>query len=251
MNQRYFFLLSYKGTNYCGWQRQPNSPSIQQEIEDAISKLFSNQKIQVVGCGRTDTGVHASEYFLHTDLPNKYRTEDLIFKLNGILSLDIAIHRIFPVENNYHARFDATSRTYKYFIHQEKSPFKNDESLYVHAHLDIEAMNDAAKYLIGKQDFTSFSKLHTDVKTNICEVFKAEWVIVDNNSFYFEISANRFLRNMVRAIVGTLLDVGLGKLKPFEVQDVILKKDRNVAGTSVPAHGLFLSKVVYPFIDKI
>ena len=247
MEQRYFFRLSYDGSCFCGWQRQQKSPSIQEEIEKALAKLYSHQSIPVVGCGRTDTGVHALEYFMHVDLPQRFSPEDLQFKLNGILPNQIAIHNIFPVSEEAHARFDATDRTYYYFIHHYKDPFKVATSYYHRGKLDIQAMNEACKLFIGSKDFTSFSKLHTDVKTNNCDVTQAKFVYLDANTLRFEITANRFLRNMVRAIVGTLLEVGQGKLYQQDIQAILAKKDRGEAGTSAPAQGLFLVKINYPF----
>lgn len=247
MEQRYFFRLSYGGSSFCGWQRQPNSPSVQEEIESALAKLYSHLTIAVVGCGRTDTGVHASEYFLHVDLPERFSPADLKFKLNGILPDSIAVQSVFLVSPEAHARFDATERTYYYFIHHQKDPFKVTTSYYHKGELDIKAMNDACKCLIGRKDFTSFSKLHTDVKTNICELTLAKFSYLDANTLRFEITANRFLRNMVRAIVGTLLEVGQGKLSWEDVQAILEKKDRGEAGTSAPAQGLFLAKINYPF----
>lgn len=250
MKQRYFFELSYLGTNYCGWQKQPSSPSVQETIENAISKLHSFEKIEVVGCGRTDTGVHASNYFLHVDLPPRFEPEQLKFKLNGILPSDIAIHNIIQVDMNNHARFDATKRTYHYFLHTTKNPFITSQSYFFPQKLDVLKMNEACSVLIGTKDFTSFSKLHTDVKTNICSVSHAKWVALENDTLRFEISANRFLRNMVRAIVGTLLDVGTGKLTYKDVEQILKQKNRNSAGFSAPGQGLFLAKVEYPFLNE-
>ena len=250
MKERYFFEISYKGTAFYGWQKQPEQITVQNVIEDALTKIFSGIPIKIVGCGRTDTGVHASQYFFHTDLPeNRFTNNELIYKLNGILPSSIAVHTVRAVENNHHARFDALSRTYHYFIHQKKDPFKTDISLYHLAPLDIVKMNEAAELLIGEQDFTSFSKLHTDVKTNICNVTHAKWSTCDKNELKFEITANRFLRNMVRAIVGTLLEVGKEKLTYKDVAEIITSKDRGKAGTSVSAHGLFLARIHYPFFD--
>lgn len=240
--KRYFFELSYKGSEFCGWQRQPNAPSVQETIERCLSRLNSNSEIQVTGCGRTDTGVHAKQYFMHVDLPIIHDSDHLIFKLNRMLPESIAIHRIY--ESSQHARFDAISRTYRYYIHQEKDAFINDVSWYFPHLLDLDAMNEASKFLLGKQDFTSLSKLHTDVKTNICDVAKAEWNI-DGNQVYFEIKADRFLRNMVRATVGTLLDIGTGKLNVNDLSGILEAKDRGEASMSVPAQGLFLWEIKY------
>jgi tRNA pseudouridine38-40 synthase len=243
--QRYFFELSYKGTDFHGWQIQPNAHSVQEEIESKLSRLHSNQPVKVVGCGRTDTGVHAYHYILHVDIPEVADTDLLMMKLNKMLPESIAISKIYPVSEDQHARFSATARTYRYFVHSKKNPFLSESSWHVSQQLDIERMNEAAKHLIGKQDFTSLSKLHTDVKTNICDVRSAKWVREDDHSIYFEIEADRFLRNMVRATVGTLVDVGLGRLTPDDIPTILAAKDRQAASTSVPAHGLYLWKIEY------
>ncbi|MCR9172670.1 MAG: tRNA pseudouridine(38-40) synthase TruA [bacterium] len=247
--QRYFLELSYDGTDFFGWQKQPKDISVQEVIETQLSKLHSNQPISVVGCGRTDTGVHAHHYILHVDVPPIQDLNKFQFKLNRMLPDAIAIHSVYPVSKDWHARFSATARTYRYFVHQEKNPFETRHSLHFPQTLDVTAMNSAAKLLLGEQDFTSLSKLHTDVKTNICTVTKAEWV-KDGNQLYFEISADRFLRNMVRATVGTLLEVGLGKMKPEEIKSVLEAKDRGAAATSVPPQGLFLWKIEYDGLQK-
>jgi tRNA pseudouridine38-40 synthase len=245
MNKRFNIRLAYHGGKFSGWQRQPNAPSVQQQIEEDLSKLYGNTPISVVGCGRTDAGVHAQDFVLHVDLPEETDTEYLCFKLNRMLPDSIVIFEVHEAEADFHARFQATSRTYRYFVHREKDPFANDKSWHVPVDFDIEKMNEAAKYLIGKKDFTSLSKLHTDVATNICEVTKAEWHKVDDTHYYFEISANRFLRNMVRATVGTLMDVGQGKIEPGKITAILDAMDRQAASTSVPAHGLFLWEIEY------
>ncbi|MFY7668670.1 MAG: tRNA pseudouridine(38-40) synthase TruA [Crocinitomicaceae bacterium] len=244
--KRYFFEIAYNGSSFHGWQRQPNATSVQEVIEYTFSKLQSGKEVPIVGCGRTDAGVHAKKYFFHVDLPEIANIEQFIFKLNRMFPRDIAVFNIIRVNEELHARFDAKNRTYRYFIHQKKDPFKEGLSLYFPHELDFEAMNAAAKLLLGKKDFGSFSKLHTDVKTNICEVYSAEWV-VSEQEIYFEISANRFLRNMVRAIVGTLLDVGMGKLTFDDVIAILEAKDRQEASLSVPAHGLYLWYIEYDF----
>jgi len=243
--KRYFFEISYRGTKYFGWQRQPRSISVQQELEETIGKLYSNEIFPIVGCGRTDTGVHAKQYFFHIDLPEIDSLEKMVFKLNRMLSDDIVVHFIGEVDSALHARFSATQRTYRYFIHHQKDPFKTDNSWYFPQDLNYSEMNKAAKALLGTQDFTSLSKLHTDVKTNICTLTKAEWVMISDTESYFEITADRFLRNMVRATVGTLIDVGLGKIAVSEIKGILEAKDRSAASTSVPAHGLFLWKIEY------
>jgi tRNA pseudouridine38-40 synthase len=242
---RFFFELSYDGTDFFGWQKQPDQISVQETIELCLSKLFAKQKINITGCGRTDTGVHASKYFFHVDLPEKYEMNHLRYKLNGMLPASISIHRIFKVENDSHARFDAVLRTYHYFIHQKKSPFLDRYSLYFKKELDFEAMNTAASLLIGEKDFSSFAKVHTDVKTHICDVTYAAWKKLDNGQIQFTISANRFLRNMVRAIVGTLIEVGLGNVTIPEFEQIIKEKDRGKAGASAQAKGLFLADIHY------
>lgn len=243
--KRYFCELSYNGTIYFGWQRQPEQLSVQQEIEKALTRLNSNVPVSVVGCGRTDTGVHAKQYFLHVDLPEIPDTEQFKYKLNKMLSGNISIQRIYLVDPDLHARFSATTRTYRYFIHQHKDPFLNEFSWHYPQKLDLEAMNEAAKELLGKQDFTSLSKLHTDVKTNICTVNNAQWIKVNEDQIYFEITADRFLRNMVRATVGTLMEVGLGKIDRQDFRQILDKRDRGAAAVSVPAKGLFLWKIEY------
>ncbi|MBU2019625.1 MAG: tRNA pseudouridine(38-40) synthase TruA [Bacteroidetes bacterium] len=244
--KRFSVQIAYKGTQYYGWQRQLNQPSVQACIEDNLSKLFDSPRIPISGCGRTDTGVHAQDYFFHVDLSDDVRPEFIHFKLNRMLPEDIAVHSVKEVDLNWHARFDARNRTYRYFIHTEKAAFKNETSWHYTYPFSLEKMNEAAEFLIGKQDFTSLSKIHTDVKTNICVVSSAKWFQVEDSSYYFEISANRFLRNMVRATVGTLLDVGKGKLEPAEIKAILEAKDRSAASLSVPAHGLFLWKIDYP-----
>ena len=240
---RFFIQLSYKGTAYHGWQVQPNANTIQEEINKALSTIL-NVKIEVMGAGRTDTGVHAKQMFAHFDCNKVFEAKILIQKLNSFLPSDIAIQAIFEVGTEVSSRFDAISRTYEYHIVQHKSPFATD-AYYLHKKLDVDAMNRGADYILGKQDFTSFSKVNTDTFTNNCEVALAHWEW-DNNVLVFTIKADRFLRNMVRAIVGTLLEVGIAKISADQVLDVIAAKDRCEAGTSAPAKGLFLAKVEYP-----
>ena len=243
--QRYYFEISYNGTPFSGWQRQPKDKSVQEEIEKCFTKLNSNQPIEIVGCGRTDTGVHAHHYIFHVDLPENFIIENIVAKLNRMLPFSIAVQNCFPVLQDEHARFSATARTYRYFINFKKDPFKQDQSLYMPYAIDFDLMNEAAKLLIGTKDFTSFSKLHTDVKTNICTVTNAVWVKLDEDNAYFEITANRFLRNMVRATVGTLLDVGKGNLESKEINRILEEKNRSSASTSIAAHGLYLWKIEY------
>lgn len=245
MTFRYALELAYRGTNYHGWQIQPNASSVQEELEKRLSQLMGNTPVSVVGCGRTDTGVHASYYVLHADLNKEIDPAQLVYKLNKMLPDDIAVFSAQQVPEAFHARFSATSRTYHYFIHRQKDAFLLD-SCHLVQEIDFEAMNQAATRLLGKQDFTSFSKLHTDVKTNICTVYAAKWHQLTANSWYFEIRADRFLRNMVRAVVGTLLEVGYGNLEEEELTQIIALKDRGEAKLSVPAKGLFLVDIQYP-----
>ena len=249
MKNRYFVQLSYKGTQYHGWQVQPNAVSVQESLNEAFSKIF-REKIEITGAGRTDTGVHAINYIAHFDSEKDKLDCDnkIIFKLNSYLPNDIAIHKIMHVIPEAHARFDAISRTYHYRIHQHKDPFLKEISWFYPFKLDIELMNKAAELLLTFTDFTSFSKLHTDVKTNHCRIAEAKW-LAENNHLTFVITADRFLRNMVRAIVGTLLDVGKNKISLIDFIQIIENKNRSDAGLSVPAHGLFLMQVAYP--DKL
>ena len=245
MTFRYALELAYRGTNYHGWQIQPNASSVQEEIEKRLSRLMGNKPVSVVGCGRTDTGVHASYYVLHFDVDKELDTNQLVYKLNKMLPDDIAVFSAQKVSDEFHARFSASLRTYHYFIHQQKNAFLQD-SYYLGSTIDFDAMNRAARLLLGKQDFTSFSKLHTDVKTNICNVSQVKWNQVSESSWYLEISADRFLRNMVRAVVGTLLEIGYGNLDEAGLSQIIASMDRGEAKLSVPAKGLFLVDVLYP-----
>ncbi|MBO4499959.1 MAG: tRNA pseudouridine(38-40) synthase TruA [Bacteroidaceae bacterium] len=244
---RYFIYLSYDGSGYCGWQIQPGSPSVQQTIENAFS-LFMRQNIRVTGAGRTDTGVHARTMVAHFDLDNPADTLWMTSKLNCILPDDIAIQRIVPVAPSAHARFDATSRTYRYYVSLVKTPFAAKYSWQLSVKPDFELMNQAAKLLLDTSDFTSFSKLHTDTKTNNCRVIEADWEERGQGLWVFTITADRFLRNMVRAIVGTLLDVGRHKLTIADFTEIVNGLDRCLAGDSAPAHGLFLEGITYPEI---
>ena len=247
--QRYFIQLSYDGTNYHGWQTQPNAVAVQQVLDEALSTVL-RQPIETVGCGRTDTGVHARDFFAHLDvLADGPSTMDhgLIRSLNSILPSDIAIKKIIPVDAEAHARFDAALRSYEYHIHFEKNPFNTNYSWLLRDQPDIELMNEAAKIIITYTDYSCFSKSNTQTKTNNCKISRAEWVATDNG-IVFHISADRFLRNMVRAIVGTLLMVGRKEIGPEDVRQIIESKNRSNAGTSVPACGLFLTEIKYPYI---
>lgn len=244
---RYFLKLAYRGTAYHGWQIQDNAHTVQAELNEKISTLLG-ASINVVGCGRTDTGVHAREFYAHFEVqePLGWKPEDFVFKLNRFLPHDIAVYLLKPVPNDLHARFSATSRTYRYFIAREKDPFRRDLSMEFTGPLQIEAMQQAASYLKHYTDFTSFSKLHTQTATNNCKVQEAFWS--DEPPYLiFTITADRFLRNMVRAIVGTLLEIGKGKMSPGDMKEVIEARNRGRAGFSVPAQGLFLEHVRYPY----
>lgn len=245
---RYFIKLAYNGAGFHGWQSQPNADSVQERIENALSMVLRHD-VKITGAGRTDAGVNAAVMYAHFDTDSDIEdASTLIMRLNSILGKDIAVYKVFPVHEDAHARFDATSRTYKYFVHTEKSPFLYPFSWKATSPLDFDLMNTAAKHLLEYTDFTSFSKLHTDVKTNNCKVTHAHWE-QEGGQWVFTITADRFLRNMVRAIVGTLIDVGRGKITVNRFCEIIEKKDRCSAGTSMPGNALFLWKVTYPYID--
>ncbi len=245
MAQRYFLQLSYKGTNYHGWQVQPNAVTVQEVMEKTLSTLL-REKISVTGAGRTDTGVHASFFVLHFDSADEELDKgNLVFKLNNFLPNDIAVQKIQKVSPDFHARFSAVSRTYNYVISTEKDPFSLETAYRHTGSLDVEKMNEAATILFEYDDFTSFSRLHTEVKTNRCKILQAEWK-QEEDKLIFIIKADRFLRNMVRAIVGTLLEVGKRKRTVDEFRKIIEKKYRGAAGASAPAHGLFLVDIEYP-----
>ena len=242
---RYFVDMEFDGTAYSGWQIQPHSPSVQQTFEEALA-LFLRQKVDVTGAGRTDAGVHAAQMIAHFDLETPQDTDWMVHKLNGILPSDIAVHGIRTVRADAHARFDALSRTYKYYVTLSKSAFERDYSWYLVNEPDFELMNKAARLLLSTVDFTSFSKLHTDTRTNDCHVTEAVWTQLSEGRWVFTVTADRFLRNMVRAIVGTLMEVGRHRMTVDEFNSVILKKDRCSAGDSAPAQGLFLYRIEYP-----
>jgi tRNA pseudouridine38-40 synthase len=242
--QRYFIQLAYNGTNYHGWQIQPNAFTVQEVLAKAISVL-TRIETDVIGAGRTDTGVHASFFVAHFEMPEPIDHEFLCKKLGVFLPNDISIQAIFPVDREMHARFSALSRTYHYYISNRKEPFRKEFVAHCPYLLDSLAMNEAALLLFNYIDFTSFSKLHTDVKTNNCKIMKAEWR-EENGLMVFEIKADRFLRNMVRAIVGSLVDVGRGKSSAENFKAIIESKNRCQAGTSVSANGLFLTNIEYP-----
>ncbi len=241
---RYFIELSYNGKAYHGWQNQPNAISVQEMVEKALSTLLG-EKADVVAAGRTDAGVHALQMFVHFDSEIRFDVQELVYKLNAFLPQDIAVHHIFEVKADAHARFDATSRTYLYRIALQKNTFNFDNAYLMKKPLQLDLMNEASKILLGHQDFQCFSKTHTDVKTYYCDIMKAEWKQV-NNELHFTIQADRFLRNMVRAIVGTLVNIGLEKICVDDLKTIIQSKDRSEAGYSVPAHGLYLINIAYP-----
>ena len=241
---RYFIELSYNGSAYHGWQNQPTAISVQEVLENALATVLKTP-ISVMGAGRTDTGVHASQMFAHFDFNEELIDTNLIFKLNSFLPKDIAVHTIFKVKNDTHARFNALSRTYLYRITLQKNVFTFNDTFYVKQALDVEKMNEASKILLDYKDFQCFSKSNTNVKTYYCNIMKAEWVI-ENNELRFTIKADRFLRNMVRAIVGTMVNIGLGKTAIEDLHQIIKSKNRSEAGFSVPAQALYLTKIEYP-----
>ena len=240
---RYFIELSYVGTPFVGWQRQPAGDSVQSCLEDALSILFG-KPLSIVGAGRTDAGVYAHQLYAHVDL-DEYIGQDLTFRLNKLLPKEIAVNNIISVSQDAHARFDAVSRIYRYLINKQKNPFLQKRSYHFAKPLDLDLMNRAAKILIDHEDFKCFSKSRTDVKTYVCDVQEAYWQ-QNGSELAFYIQANRFLRNMVRAIVGTLIEVGLRKISISDFEAILRSRDRSQAGYSVPAHGLYLEKVNYP-----
>ncbi|MBP6040313.1 MAG: tRNA pseudouridine(38-40) synthase TruA [Flavobacterium sp.] len=250
---RYFIHLAYNGTPYHGWQIQPNATSVQETLNKAFSVLLQSE-INLMGAGRTDTGVHAKEMYAHFDFEASIDIPNLVHKLNSFLPKDIVIYDIIPVHNEAHTRFDATKRTYEYHIHQFKNPFLDELSWYFHQPLDIDLMNEAAQLLLNHTDFECFSKVNTDVNTFDCTIFEAYWTRAstehsENDQLVFTISANRFLRNMVRSIVGTLVNVGLHKITLDDFTKILESKSREKAGFSVPAHGLYLTKINYDYIN--
>ena len=241
---RYFIELQYDGTAYFGWQRQPDAVTVEGTIEEKLSMLL-RVPTEIVGAGRTDTGVNASFYTAHFDSDKEIDCAQLCYKLNKVLPVDIAIMRIYEVEPMLHARFDAIEREYTYFLAPHKSPFRRYSAWHFTAEIDVAKMNEAASKLLEHEDFTSFAKLNSNNKTNICHISHAEWVVESDGTLRFTIRANRFLRNMVRAIVGTLVDVGRGKYSVAEFEDIILSKDLSRCSAGAPACGLFLSDVKY------
>lgn len=243
---RYFIELSYDGTLYHGWQIQPNGRSIQETTQKVLSTLL-RKDVEIVGAGRTDTGVHAQKMVVHFDWNDEcdINTSQLVYKLNKILPSDIAIQKVYQVEDSMHARFSAKSRTYHYFLHFGKKPFSRHYSWEMFCRLNFDAMNKCTKILQEFNDFTSFSKTNTDTKTNLCTIFDAKWEEIAPDEWRFSIKANRFLRNMVRAIVGTMVEVGRGRMSVEDFRNVIEQKNRCSAGESVPGHALFLVDIEY------
>ena len=241
---RYFITLSYDGTAYHGWQIQPHSPSVQEELQKALSTLL-RKSVEVVGAGRTDTGVHARKMVAHFDTDSEVDCTQLVDKLNKLLPRDMAVQQVEPVADDMHARFSAKSRTYHYYVHLAKDPFLRSYSWQVYGNPDFGLMDLAASVLMEYRDFTSFSKTNTDTKTNDCTITEAHWDKIGEGRWRFTITANRFLRNMVRAIVGTLMEVGRGRMTIEQLRRVVEAKDRCRAGDSVPGNALFLVEVKY------
>jgi tRNA pseudouridine38-40 synthase len=255
---RYFIKLAYNGTNFHGWQYQPNATSVQETMNKAFSVIL-NSEINLMGAGRTDTGVHAKEMYAHFDFEIPFDIPTLLHKLNSFLPKDIVVYDILPVAEDAHTRFDATKRTYEYHINTFKDAFRQEQSWYFHQKLDLDLMNEAAKTLLNHTNFQCFSKVNTDVNTFDCSIFEAYWTRgeaeksgakQENEKLIFTISANRFLRNMVRSIVGTLINIGLHKITLDDFETIIKNKNRDKAGFSVPAHGLYLTKIEYDYITK-
>lgn len=247
---RYFLSLSYKGTAYHGWQTQPNAEAVQEVLQKAL-KVFFRFDVETLGCGRTDSGVHATQFFAHLDLPAQLTVdrEKFLKSINSLLPYDIAVFDLISVTAEAHARFDANLRAYQYHIHFNKDPFKADISWLIKDKLDFSAMQKAASIIKEYDDFGAFCKSNADNFTNICHIQKSEWELIPNGLIY-HVSANRFLRNMVRAIVGTLVDVGKGKIPADAMHQIIQSQNRSAAGASVPACGLFLTQVQYPYISS-
>lgn len=246
MKTRYFIFISYKGTSYHGWQIQPNSVTVQKILDEALRTVLS-EGIATIGAGRTDTGVHALVFCAHFESisPDLDTTRNLVYKLNSYLPKDISVNSLRKVIPDANARFSAISRTYRYYISRNKDPFFDSSSWYLRSDISIDRMNEAGRILFNYSDFTSFSKLHSDTKTNLCKIYEASWK-EEGTRLVFTIKADRFLRNMVRAIVGTMIEVGSGKISSNEFEEIILAKNRCRAGKSAPAKGLFLANIEYP-----
>jgi tRNA pseudouridine38-40 synthase len=242
---RFFLEIAYRGTQYHGWQRQPNAETVQQVVEASMSILL-NEAVSIMGAGRTDTGVHAKQMYAHFDTNYKFDdASDFVFRMNAMLPKDIVIKKLFQVSDSAHSRFDAIYRTYEYWVYESKNPFLEPFAYRLKSNVDFDIMNQAADLLLHHQDFKCFSKSNTDVSTFECNITKANWKS-HNEYSVFTITANRFLRNMVRAVVGTLLEIGQGKHPVTHLQEVLESQDRSSAGFSVPAHGLYLTEVGYP-----
>ena len=248
MQPRYFLHLAYNGKNYHGWQFQLNTPlTIQQVLQEKLSLLL-HEKITLIGCGRTDTGVHAREYYAHFDCGKEdliLHKDQWLFKMNHCVPKDIALINILPVQDNANARFSATARTYKYYIHQVPDPFANDISAYIYGTIDIDLMNEAAEIIKNTKDFTSFTKVNNNHANHICQIMECNWV-KENHHIIFTVKANRFLRNMVRALVGTMLEVGTKKITVADFEKIVLSQNRNNAGASITGRGLHLVSIEYP-----
>jgi tRNA pseudouridine38-40 synthase len=241
---RYFFEITYNGKNYNGWQSQLNAVGIQTVVEDALSRV-SQTPTKIIASGRTDTGVHCERQYFHADVEQEFNRDQFIIKLNSLLPRDIAINDILPVKADANARYDALERTYRYEITRRKNPLREGYAWHYFKPVNVQTMNEAAALLVGEQDFECFSKVNTDVNHFLCEIKNVYWQ-EEGDSLTFYITANRFLRSMVRAIIGTLLDVGSGKITTKEFEAIIKSKDRKKAGTNVPPYGLYLVKVKYP-----
>lgn len=241
---RYFVVFAYDGTNYHGWQIQPNGNSVQEELQKALSILL-RENIEVVGAGRTDAGVHARRMTAHFETERAVDCAQLTYKLGRLLPRDISVYDVYPVAPDMHARFSATLRTYHYYVHTRKNPFLRHYSCQLHYDLDYELMNEAAQHLLHVDDFGAFCKAHADVKTTLCNVTEAQWVRDTDDQWHFRISANRFLRNMVRAVVGTLIEVGRHRMTIDQFDKVVASGSRSNAGESMPGNALFLEDVRY------
>ena len=247
--RRYFLYFKYDGTAYHGWQVQPNARTVQDELQRALSTLL-REDVSVTGAGRTDTGVHARMMVAHFDTDKDIDCPQLVYKLNRLLPRDISADKVMPVSDDMHARFSAVSRTYRYYVHLRKDPFRRAYSCELFYDLDFDKMNRAAVMLLGHDDFAAFCKSNSDVKTTLCNVTEARWVKDGEYSWHFVITANRFLRNMVRAVVGTLVDVGRGRVSLEGFKDIIDGGSRSDAGESMPGNALFLENIAYPFDSK-
>lgn len=241
---RYFIHFAYDGTNYHGWQIQPDANSVQEELQKALSVLLRHD-VEIVGAGRTDAGVHARQMVAHFEWDGQLDCQQTAYRLGRMLPRDIAIYRMEPVADDMHARFSAVRRTYHYYLHTERDPFCRQYSCELHYDLDFERMNEAGRILCTYEDFGAFCKSHSDVKTTLCKVSEARWIQVDSTHWCFRISANRFLRNMVRAVVGTMIDVGRGRITLDDFRKIVEGKQRTQAGESMPAHALFLEEIEY------